>query len=188
MIRGRWLLIITMIAGASQSAPAAAEHYAISAALIAATVSNSGVQISADQVTLLSQVIATTPAPLLHVRSVEKLGSDRLLARLECEKSEECLPFFVSLQVSGGSEAQTAAVAKLLPIALPRRTAASSIALHAGSHAMLRLEGAHIHISIPVICLQNGAPGQTVRVTDMRRRVVYTAEVVDGFVVEGRLQ
>lgn len=188
MMRSRWLLILTMIAGASQSAPAATEHYVISAALIAATVSKSGVEITSDQVTLLSQVVATTSAPLLRIHSVEKLGSDRLLARLECEKSEECVPFFVSLQVGQGSEAQAAAAAKLLPAVLPQRIRPNSAALRGGSHATLLLDGTHIHISIPVICLQSGSPGQTIRVTDTNRRVVYTAEVVDGFVVKGRLQ
>jgi hypothetical protein len=179
---------MTMIAGACQSAPAATEHYGISAALIAATISKSGVQVSEDQVTLLTQVVATTPAPILRIRSVEKLGNDRLLARLECEKGDECLPFFVSLQVGQGREAQAIAAARLLPADLLQRANVNSTALHAGSHVTLLLEGPHIHISIPAICLQGGAPGQTIRVSDMNRRLVYTAAVVDAFVVEGRLQ
>ena len=59
--------------------------------------------------------------------------------------------------------------------------------LRAGSTATLLLEGNHIHIRLSVICLDGGSPGQTIRVTDPDRREVYTAQVIDGVTLEGRL-
>jgi flagella basal body P-ring formation protein FlgA len=57
----------------------------------------------------------------------------------------------------------------------------------AGSPATLLLDGDHVHIRLSVICLQNGITGQTIRATSKDHTVVYTAEVVDGGVLKGRL-
>ena len=65
-----------------------------------------GMQIAPAQVTLLSVVVATNPTPRLTVRSIQPWGSQRMMARLECESKEQCLPFFVGLQMGNGSDAQ----------------------------------------------------------------------------------
>ena len=44
-----------------------------------------------------------------------------------------------------------------------------------------------VHIRLSVICLQNGAPGQMIRVTGKDRKLVFTAQVIDGNLLKGRL-
>jgi flagella basal body P-ring formation protein FlgA len=50
------------------------------------------------------------------------------------------------------------------------------------------LTGEHIRIQLPVICLQNGRLGQTIRVTSKDRRQTFSAEVVGPVVLNRRLQ
>lgn len=178
-----------VVAGAALPASAAAEHYAIGTSIIAAVISKAGVDTAPEQVSLLTEVVATTPAPILKVRSVEKLDSHRLLARLECENRDECLPFFVSIQVEQGIEAHgEAAKASATLSDSTLQPSVRSIVLRAGSLATLLLEGNHVHISIPVVCLQPGSLGQTIRVTDKNHRVVYSAQVIDGSLLKGKLE
>jgi flagella basal body P-ring formation protein FlgA len=59
--------------------------------------------------------------------------------------------------------------------------------VRAGSPATLLLEGAHVHISLSVVCLESGAVGQTIRASSPDHRQVYKAQVVRDGVLEGRL-
>ncbi len=178
-----------LLAAAAAPAALAAEHYPISAGLVAAAMGRAGMQVAPDQVVLLTEVVATIPAPVLKVSSVERLSNQRLLARVECEKSEECLPFFVSLGAAPKGNAQSpAGDPDLLSAGLTPTNAAKTVVLRSGSPAKLLLDGNHVHISIPVICLESGSPGQTIRVTDKERRMVFTAQVVNGGILKGRLQ
>jgi len=182
--------IIWLIMFAAAVTPASAvEHYAISANAVAETVSRIGVSVSADQITFPAAVVATTPVPALRIRSVEKLGDDRLLARLECMNSDECLPFFVDVHVRQGSEAQIATIAADAQQYQPSNHArGGALAVRSGSMVTLMLDGDHVHIRMQAICLQGGSPGQTIRVTDTKRRLVYQAQVVDASIVKGRLK
>lgn len=113
-------------------------------------------------------------------------GDHRMMVRLECESPEECVPFFVGLAVNGQEwELFNTAAAELPPLA--GRSPFKSYVVHAGARATLLLDGEHVHIRIPVICLENGAAGQKVRVTGRDRKQVYTAEVIDGALLKGRL-
>jgi flagella basal body P-ring formation protein FlgA len=56
-----------------------------------------------------------------------------------------------------------------------------------GSTATLLLDSDRVHIRFPVVCLENGVPGQKIRVTGVDRRQVYMAEVIDGTLLKGRL-
>jgi flagella basal body P-ring formation protein FlgA len=58
----------------------------------------------------------------------------------------------------------------------------------AGSRATLLLEGDHVHIQVPVVCLQNGAVGQTIRVASPDHKQTYVAQVTGNNVLRGRLQ
>lgn len=186
---GRTLILGFGLAAAAATAAWAAEHYAISPGQVVAAMDRAGMQVSPDQVTLLANVVATTPAPVLKLSSLERLDSERMLARLECARSEECLPFFVSLRATQRRGAEgTAEAPDLLPAGIPSAPRANSPVLRTGMQARLLLEGNHVHIDIPVICLESGAIGQTIRVTDRERRVVFMAQVMDGGQLKGRLQ
>ena len=187
MMRNKPILWSIVMAGAALPAMAATpEHYPISTGNVAATISASGMTKLPEQVTFLTEVVATSPAPALKLRSVEKIGSERLSARIECISSDECLPFFVAIQTVQGSEQQIAAIsARYSPAGTTSRAAA---VVRAGTIVNLFLDGEHLHIRIPVVCLESGAPGQSIRVQDKSKRLVFTAQVVDGSAVRGRLQ
>ena len=175
-----------LAAGAVSPAMAASGHYPISAEQVAATMDRMGMLIAPEQVMLLTQVVATTSAPRLRVNSVEPWSDGNFRARLECESPEQCLPFFVGLRVNGDQSqaagAQTEAPAALWSSRLPK-----AIAIKNGDEAVLRLDSERVHIRLSVICLENGAQGQMIRVTSKDRKMTYRAQVVDGATLQGRL-
>lgn len=189
MARYKLILLFMVVAGGLATAANAAERYLISADCVAATISQAGVEVSPDQIAFLAGVVATRQTPALKLRSVQKLDSDRLLARMECANDQECLPFFVHIQVGQGSEAQLAAISKAVSALQPATApGAGPVVVHSGSAVTLMLDGDHVHIRIPAVCLQSGTPGQVIRVSDANRRLIYSALVVDASAVKGRLQ
>jgi hypothetical protein len=171
--------------------PAVAEpgHYAISTEQIAATVSRMGVQVLPEQVTLLTDVVATKVSPALKVRSIERWSNERMMARLECENREECLPFFVGLRMGRGSTtASTGNLVEGSPLFSSGPAGSSkAFVVRSGSPATLMLDSDRVHIRLSVICLENGSPGQVIRVTGKDHRLVFTAQVIDGSLLKGRL-
>jgi hypothetical protein len=172
----------TLAAAAALPAAAAPIRHAVTPAEVVAAMSNIGMQISPDQVTLLAEVVTSTGNPQLTVKSMQRWDDHRVMVRLECANREQCLPFFVGLRLSQEETSQAAALS-----ALRTTTKTAAPAVRIGSPATLLLDGDHVHIRVAVICLQNGTTGQTIRATDKDHRVVYTAEVVDGGVLRARL-
>jgi hypothetical protein len=187
--------ILAFAISAAIPVPAVAQsgHYPITVDRIVAAMNNMGLAIAPAQVTLVSSPVAATPGPRLSVRSIERWNDARMMVRLECEDSAECVPFFVAVRTSPTSvnAANVAAVnpaSRPAPIASPAGSRSyTPPVLRAGSSATLLLEGNHIHIRLSVICLDGGSPGQTIHVTDAERREVYTAQIVNGSTLEGRL-
>jgi hypothetical protein len=180
MHQRRNILLVVVCAAAALPALAAAPQYRITVEQVAAAVSGAGIQATPEKVSLLSDVTATVPQPLLKVKSIEPAGSDRTIARVECADSTQCLPFFVSLQVGPGTLGST-----VLPGAQTSR--ASATLVRSGQRAILLLEGAHLQITLPVICLENGAVGQTIHLSSLDRRLFYTAQVASDGLLRGRL-
>jgi hypothetical protein len=189
MTRYKVILPVLLLVAVTSRGLAAAGRYAISTEQIAATVNRFGIEVAPDQVKLLSGVVATTADPRLTVRSVHSWGSERLMARLECESREQCLPFFVGLEVVRGNGSTNAtglskSGAEAQPSATPT---AKDYVLRKGSPATLQIDSDRVHIRVSVICLENGVQGQTIRVTSKDHRIVYSAQVVDGGLLQGRL-
>jgi hypothetical protein len=161
----------------------AVDRAIITTAQIAAAITDAGLKVSEEQVTLLADVVAKTSTPALQVQSMERWGDHRLRVRLACATSDQCLPFMVSVRcsqdcsphpASGGARPMSAGVNET------RRTIPGAYVVRAGSSATLRIDGGHVHIELSVICLENGAAGQTIRVASNDRSRTYTAQVVDG--------
>lgn len=183
-------ILLVIIAGAAFGpALAAPANHLITADQVAAAASKMGLQVSPQQVTMLSEVAATTSAPSLAVRSVQRRDDHQLLVRMECESPSLCLPFYVSLRVENSTEvlqarAQSQDSASSNPSSPP---IVRQLAIRTGSTATLQLDSDRVHIRIPVVCLENGAVGQTVRVRSRDHRLVYTAQVIDSTLLKGRL-
>jgi len=193
MMRNKLIAGCIVVAALTWPALAASEHYPIGTGQIAATVARMGVRIAPSQVTLLTDVVANTPNPALQVQFLQRSGADRFLVRLECESKEDCLPFIASVHVDQGEATQLAAVSSRLSLLKEPFSSSVSgsrpetIVIRSGSSATLRLDGEHVHIRIPVICLENGSTGQTIRSTDKDHRQVYKAQVIADGVLQGKL-
>jgi hypothetical protein len=180
------LIVSTAIALPAAPAPA---HAAITPAQIAAAVTAAGMKISPEQVTLLTDVVATTASPRLDVESIEPWGDQRMRVRLSCAASEQCLPFIVAVRLSKPDAAQldNAASDHLLAKASRTATDPTNFAVRAGAQATLLLDGGHVHIRLIVVCLENGAAGQTIRVSSLDHRQSYRAKVVGEAVLRASL-
>jgi hypothetical protein len=172
-------------------AAAATGRDSITAERIAAAICGAGVAVSAKQVTLLTEVVARTNAPVLRVQSMESLGGHRMKVRMDCANIEECVPFYVTIDRNGESSAQPSPITSVqgrTPSRIAQvRTEANAPVMRAGSQAILLLDGDHMQIELPVVCLENGSIGQTIWVASRDRRQTYTAQVFDAVTLRGRL-
>ena len=184
----RHSLISVLILSATLASPALAAtpgRAPITAEQVAAAINSAGIKVSANEVVLLSDVVAKTASPALKVESMERWGDRRMRVRLNCAKAEDCLPFFVAVSWSQTEAAQPALAG--FSSSATSQTGPNSYVVRAGSPAVLLIEGDHIHIQIQVVCLENGAPGQTIRASSKDHRQIYTAKVGEDAVLRGKL-
>lgn len=182
-----WMAISILAAATALPAAAASARTAITTSQIAAAINSAGMQISARQVMLLTNVVAASDTPALKVQSMERWGDHQLKVRLGCSSQAECIPFIVGVRdadlkakqlASSYSDRSSDAHAKRDP---------KSFVVRSGTPATLLLEGERIHIQLSVVCLESGAPGQTIRVASKDHKQIYTAEIVDGSILKARL-
>jgi hypothetical protein len=179
-------LISVLALSSAMSLPAAAAsgRTPITAEQVAYAISGTGTKVSAQQVTLLADVVASAGNPTLRVESMEQWGAHRMMVRMNCTSSDQCLPFLVALSWSDGDAgypAMTGANRRLAP------DSPAKPVVRSGSPAILLLDGDHLHIQLAVICLENGVIGQTIRVATTDHRMTFSAQVVDETVLKGRL-
>ena len=184
MTRNASIPILTLLAALAAAGAQAQSRIPITAAHIASAIKGAGMQITAEQVTLLADVGATEPSPVLVVEQMQPLSGQRLKVRLSCAETAECLPFFVLVRLGQQNGAASAAVTTA---AMRADADAKSVVVRAGARATLLLDGAHIHIRIAVVCLESGAAGQTIRVASTDHRQTYMARVVDQAVLRASL-
>ena len=179
MTHFRLMGITLIIAALGLPAKAASGREVITAGQIALAIGHAGMQVSASQITLPADVVAKTNAPGLRVVSVGAWMADSSLVRLECVISEECLPFVVTVHRDQSDRYAGSVIAA--GVQPPKHASAESpgsrVVLRIGSPAVLLLEGGHVHIQLAVVCLENGAVGQTIRVVGREHGHTYLAEV-----------
>ena len=190
MMRRSKFVFGILVSALALPALAASGRYAITSDSIASAIAGMGMQVSPAQVTMLTDAVASTPAPHLSVISMQRWPGDRvpggrMMVRLQCQNPGECVPFFVAVHLSGTSRSQTDFSELPVPAARPRTS--QQFAVHAGASATLLLDGDHVHIRVAVTCLQNGASGQTVRAAGPDHLQMYTAQVVGDGLLRGRL-
>ena len=188
-----WLLMAAM--GVAERAQCQLQNrYALTTAQVALAVSASGMQTTAEHVSLLTRVVATEPEPVLDVLSVETLGkgplgeqSDvRLRVKLACHIQGECLPFYAIVS----SLPSTAGSANIVPKASPTLgntvwPAHSEITMRAGTHATLIMDDQRSHIQVAVVSLENGIVGHRIHVASPDHKQTYVGEVVNARLLRG---
>jgi len=177
-------ILLAVLGAVAVPAYAGPGSYSITPAEIAAAISTNGLEVSANQVSLLANVVASVPQPALRLASVRSTADHLLMARMECSDSAQCLPFMVELNVDGS--AMPPAPAKSIA-RTPRPSQPARLLVHSGSTSTLLLEGPHVQIKIAVICLQNGSIGEMVRAANPDRSQFYTVQVLGENLLRGKL-
>jgi Chaperone for flagella basal body P-ring formation len=188
MTKHRLIAILIVSAATSLPAAAASAPVPISKERIALAIAGTGMRVSPEQVTLLNNVVATTKTPVLQIESVEHLSDNRARVRLNCASHADCMPFFVLVQSNPETAVHETLASSELPTGLEvAKPGPRSYVVRAGSPAILLLDGGHVHIRLTVVCLQDGAAGQTIRVASKDRKQTYTAQVTDSSILRGKL-
>jgi hypothetical protein len=179
------LMATVSLPGWGQSQPR--QHFALTAHQVAQALSGSGNQITDQQVSLLAQVVATGPSPVLDILSVKPFGDrlsgkhseSRLLVKLACHVPGTCLPFYSIVSSPEATIERTPSPLSVFPdagnaVLKPN----AGIIMRAGAHATLVMDDNRSHIQIAVISLENGIAGHRIRVASPDHKQVYVAEVV----------
>jgi hypothetical protein len=187
MTQSKFIPALFLTAAIALPAVAASDRVSITPQQVAQAINGTGMNVSADQVVLLTDVLATNRAPGLKVVSMQRWGDRQIKFRLDCVKADECLPFFVAVRWSQAQPMPSVFAGTSSTAMNPAESGSNSFVVHTGSSAVLLLEGDHIHIQLPVVCLENGAIGQTIRVASPDRRQTYRVQVGNDAVLRGKL-
>jgi hypothetical protein len=144
---------------------------------------SAGISVQPSQIELLSGASALGEGATVRIVKMTDAAPGTIRVTLRCQDNRECLPFLVLVHgaapVKAGS-VRSDAKAHVLP-------KLQQNVVRGGDHATLVLETPNSRMSFPVICLQNGNRGQTVRVTSLDRARFYQAEVVAPGLLKGNL-
>ncbi len=176
------ILALVFLAAMSTHPVRALDRFDIGRGQIAAAMNEAGLRVSTEQIILLTNIVATSRTPKLHVQSVQHWGDHQLRVRCACLGPGECLPFFVS--VSGQDPDSLPSLQENSAVANPKQM---PVAVRSGTSAVLLFDTDRTHISIPVVCLESGAVGSMVRVESKDHRRTFVAEVVSQAVLKGKL-
>jgi hypothetical protein len=179
----------TSFAAALALPAVAAERHRITPEEVTAAIHAAGMTASPEQVEMLAEVAASSKSPQLKVDSMERWEDRGFRVRLSCLR-EECLPFFVAvrgLQPEATSASSPASASAARPDNRPTPDP-RSLSVQAGSRQIFLLEGPHIHIQIPVVCLEGGSVGQRIRVTSLDHRQSYIAQIDGNNILRGKIQ
>ena len=123
------------------------------------------------RVAILTNVATNAPRPRLRETFGGAASMPGVHFQAGVRERADCLPFMASVQVDRDSAVRMSALFARLSLlresfigAAPRQRK-EPIVIQSGSRAMLLLDSERVHIRIPVICLQSGSAGETIRVS-----------------------
>ena len=179
------MVTVLLLAGTGASVRADdAPRTPISRERILGALHSSGISILPDQMEQLSGMTAAEPNPPLKVLNIDMLDGESDKVLLRCEHPHTCLPFYVLVhwgQRKGGSAARRGQRAQ------ESAQHPGNLLVHSGKTVVLMLEGEYVHMTLPVLCLQNGGRGQEVRVISKDTKKRYVARVTGRGVVTSAL-
>jgi hypothetical protein len=173
-----WLLWALIPAAFGQ---ASNPRFLISPEQVRAAIVAAGVPVRTDQVRLLSEVSSLGPNSGIEVVTMAKWSGDTWKVKLRCRDRRACLPFYVLVDAKNPATFQAisslgrrASTARLVLFGIAR----PEILMRNGDRATLLFENPTVRITMPVICLQNGNLGQTIRVETTDHKQFFKAEIV----------
>jgi hypothetical protein len=182
-------IFAVLLAGASVLARAEDNvRTTISRETILGALHSSGMQIVANQIEQLSGVTAQVPNPLLRVLSIDAMDAESDKVLMRCESPNTCLPFYVLVHWPQNIRKSAVRPGRQDETLSQLEAQAASILVRSGKFVMLVLNGEYIHMTLPVLCLQNGGRGQQVSVINKATKKRYLARVTGPGVVTSVLQ
>jgi hypothetical protein len=181
--------IFAVMGCACAAEPASAQMaYRIGAEQVAAVLVARGLSLQPEQVEFLAAVTSSRPDPALQVERLQAAG-ESVLARFRCRDAGDCLPFYVVLHLTGRQDMQ--AVLKLIspprPAPAAPRPSRPKWVVRSGQRAMFVLLGKDFRATTPVICLENGRQGESIRVSSLDRKRIMVGEIVGPGLLRGDL-
>jgi hypothetical protein len=146
--------------------------------------------VSGVQIRLAAPITSSVAGPELAIHSLTMGDKHSAQLLVGCRNSAECLPFYVS--ASWPVEVDVASLRANLPDSAEglrdgaKRTFSEDVrTFRAGSTATLLLDGERVHVTLRVVCLESGEPGEKVHVTTPDRRQEYVVSVIAPGVLKG---
>lgn len=131
---------------------------------------------------MLSEVSVAASAPWLQVVQVTHWQDDKLKVQLRCRDPRACIPFYVLVDRHAAVEADASPLNNEVVDAAENHpeldAPVETLVMKSGDPAKMLFEQKGLSITMPVICLQNGRRGQTIRVSSADHKRFYKAEVV----------
>lgn len=183
------LFVAVGSARANQPVPPGSAHSVGSDTVAAALVAR-GISVQPSQVEFLAAVKSNHPQPALEIQHLQATTEHSLLARVRCREAGECLPFYVIVHLFDRQQSQ---VLEHLPTPVSPTQALRAAAprpdwvVRTGESATFVLEGKDFRATAPVICLQNGKQGETIRVSSLDHKRIMVGEIVGPGLLHGAL-
>ncbi len=104
------------------------------------------------------------------------------MVRMDCERRQDCLPFYVLLAADAiALEGKSPpAVRKTLAITASQAAGAEAPLKKMGDRVRLIEEISGLHLQTVAVCLQPGRPGETIRVRNLSTKRVIMAKLLKG--------
>lgn len=187
----RWIPALLSVAmalpGWVQASSQAQGRFPLTLHQVAQTLSGNGIQTSDEQVLLLAKVVASKPAPVLDILSIEPLDDrssgkgreSRSLVKLGCSSPGICLPFYSIVSKPEAPDGGTTGALRVSsePGNFSRKPD-TGIVIRAGARAILVMDDSRVHVQVTVISLENGIAGHRIHVASPDHKQIYVAEVV----------
>jgi hypothetical protein len=158
----------------------ASDQNQVSSLRIAQAIRRAGVTVEPDQIQLLFRAQPMAPDAKLEVVHIVKLRADVMRAEMRCRDRRECMPFYVLLHDTPAERSEeTASNRFATDFAQASAVKIKERLIRTGDPATLILEDRNMRITLRVICLENGARGERVRVSSTDHKRIYQAEVID---------
>jgi hypothetical protein len=163
-----------------------AHRYPITQHQIATSVRLAGVSVADEAVVLPAGITSSEPDPALDVQTVlaPQAGTSEGLVRvkLTCRSAGACVPFFATVRGAVSPSAWDGVASG--KAAMPQPAAPS---IRAGNPAIMIIATKSMQIEVPVISLESGAIGSSIRVASWDRKQKYMATVISPTVLRGGL-
>jgi len=178
------LLIITALSGSAQ------QRFPVTQQQVSHALLRRGVNVDVQQISLVASIVASKPDPELDIDSIQPFGDGRegqsiqSKVRVVCSKAGSCLPFYAIVTWPPGTSLSALAS---MDRAASFKSETPTISMRVGSNATLIVDTGQMRLRVPVISLQNGAIGSTIRVTSLDRKQTYNAVVVSPTLLTGSL-